>query len=105
MSTLELNSTIVIFSFTFQILLMSPLRVFSRNFEMNAAIIFDESTSIACVNPLGLSYYVWLMGDMSTKDFSLKIKGLKVLKVPIFLTFLEWIGDGFLNLKFLLDKG
>ena len=72
---------------------------------MNAAIIFDESTDVACANPLGLSYYVWLMGGMSTKDVSLKIKGLKVLKVPIFLTFLEWIGRGFLNLKFLLDKG
>ncbi len=105
MSKLEMDSMILIFSFTFQILLMSPFRVFSRNFEMNAAIIFDESTSIACVNPLGLSYYAGLMGGMSTKDFSLKIKGLKFLKVPIFLTFLEWIGDGVLNLKFLLDKG
>ena len=72
---------------------------------MNAAIIFDESTGAVCVNPLGLSYYVWLMGGMSTKDFSLKIKGLKVLEVSIFLTFLEWIEGGFLNLKFLLDKG
>lgn len=44
-------------------------------------------------------------GGMSTKDFSLKIKGLRGLKVPIFLTFLEWIDGGFLNLKFLLDKG
>lgn len=64
---------------------------------MNAAIIFDESTGAACVNPLGLSYYVWLMGGMSTKDFPLKIKGLKVLKVPIFLMILEWIEDGGLN--------
>ncbi len=72
---------------------------------MNAAIIFDESTGVACVNPLGLSYYVWLMGGMSTKDFSLKIKGLRGLEVPIFLTFLEWIEGVVLNLKFLLDKG
>lgn len=72
---------------------------------MNAAIIFDESTGAACVNPLGLSYYVWLMGGMSTKDFSLKIKGLKVLKVSIFLMIFGWIEGGFLNLKFLLDKG
>ena len=72
---------------------------------MNAAVIFDESTDVICVNPLGLSYYVWLMGSMSTKDFFLKIKGLRGLEVPIFLTFLEWIGGGVLNLKFLLDKG
>lgn len=72
---------------------------------MNADVIFDESTYIVCVNPLGLSYYAWGMGGMSTKDFSLKIKSLKGLEVPIFLTFLEWIGGGSLNLKFLLDKG
>ena len=57
------------------------------------------------MNPLGLSYYAGVMGGMSTKDFPLKIKGLRGLEVPIFLTFLEWIDGGFLNLKFLLDKG
>lgn len=57
------------------------------------------------MDPLGLSYYARGMGGMSTKDFSLKIKGLRGLEVPVFLTFLEWIGGGFLNLKFLLDKG
>lgn len=57
------------------------------------------------MNPLGLSYYVWLMGDMSTKDFSLKIKDLKVLEVAIFLMIFGWIEGVFLNLKFLLDKG
>jgi len=45
------------------------------------------------------------MGDMSTKDFSLKIKDLKVLEVAIFLMIFGWIEGVFLNLKFLLDKG
>lgn len=64
---------------------------------MNASIIFDESTDVICMNPLGLSYYVWLMGGMSTKDFSLKIKGLKVLEVAIFLMIFGWIEGGGLN--------
>lgn len=72
---------------------------------MNADVIFDEFTYIVCVNPLGLSYYAGVMGGMSTKDFPLKIKGLRGLEEPIFLMFLEWIGGRCLNLKFLLDKG
>ena len=76
----ELDSMILIFSFIFRNLLLGASKIFSRNFDFNADDIFAESTHIFSSNPLGLSYYVWLMGGMSTKDFPLKIKGLSVCR-------------------------
>ena len=54
-----------------------------------------DSLRIICGSSLELKSETWRA--KCCEGFFLKIKGLKVLKVPIFLMIFRWIDGGFLN--------